>query len=46
MRMLNLLVGLLALSWFSAALGQDAYLRLRCDGDADNADVFINDKFN
>mgnify|MGYP000880663982 CR=1 FL=1 len=45
MRMLNLLVGLLALSWFSAALGQDAYLRLRCDGDADNADVFINDKF-
>lgn len=44
MRLRNLLVGLLALSWFSAALGQDAYLRLRCEGDADNADVFINGK--
>ncbi len=44
MRLRNLLVGLLALSWFSAALGQDAYLRLRCEGDAENADVFINGK--
>lgn len=44
MRMRNLLVGLMAVSWFSAALGQDAYLRLRCDGDADSADVFINGK--
>jgi hypothetical protein len=44
MRLRNLLVGLLALTWFSAALGQDAYLRLRCEGEAENADVFINGK--
>ncbi len=42
MRLQKLLVGLIALSWFGAALGADAYLRLRCEGDTEGSDVFIN----
>lgn len=44
MKSKKLLVGLFALSWLSAALGQDAFLRLRCDGDSEGADVFVNNK--
>lgn len=44
MKSKQLLVGVLALSWLGAALGQDAFLRLRCDGDSEGADVFVNNK--